>query len=163
MASIPQCRWTSARKRVGKLRYSWQKWSNAVVGQFRPAPCFFILTPKNVTSETPISLLSALSRWWEWLRAPVIQRMEEKNWSETGCCRLEQWRTTKNSLGDIVGHWSAYFRCFRNGSGSRYFGRRFSQSLRTSTADSCGHGQCSSASRNEFIEYFAGTFSTNEG
>ena len=44
----------------GKLWYSLQKWSNAVVGQFRPAPCLFILLPKNVTSETPISLLSAL-------------------------------------------------------------------------------------------------------
>ena len=41
--------------------------------------------------------------------------------------------------------------------------RRLSQSLRTSTADNCGRGQCSLASRNPFLKYSAGTFNTSEG
>ena len=38
----------------------------------------FFLTPKKVTSERPIALMSTLIRWWEALRAPEVAKWQQK-------------------------------------------------------------------------------------
>ena len=54
---------------------------------------FFFLVPKNVTSQRPrsIALLRVLIRWWEWLRAPVIQERKTRS--------RARWDATKASNG----------------------------------------------------------------
>ena len=52
----------------------------------------FLHFPKHVTSERPIALLPTLLRWWEWLRAPVVQEWEKKR-------RRVKWDATEGRNG----------------------------------------------------------------
>ena len=38
----------------------------------------FFPIPKNVTCERTTALLPTLIRWWEWLRAPEVERWQER-------------------------------------------------------------------------------------
>ena len=39
----------------------------------------FFLVRKNATSDRPIALLRTLIRWWEWLRAPVLEEWRKES------------------------------------------------------------------------------------
>ena len=52
---------------------------------------FLLDSEKNVTSERPIALLSAMIRWWEALRAPEVAKWQHKD-------RIE-WDTTDGRNG----------------------------------------------------------------
>ena len=53
----------------------------------------FFLKSKNVTTERPIALMSAMVRWWEALRAPEVAKWQHK-------CRFE-WDPTDGRNGGV--------------------------------------------------------------
>ena len=47
--------------------------------QCKPPRFFFLLSPKNVTSERPSAFLPSQIRWWESLRAPDVQERKKRS------------------------------------------------------------------------------------
>ena len=67
----------------------------------------FFLIPKNVTSESPMTLMETLIRWWEALRAPEVAKWQQKY-------RLEWDATNGRNRGAQRTVWEVFMEMDRN-------------------------------------------------
>ena len=91
MASIPKVPSDFSTQTCGKIVVFLAKVEQCSYWPVQASTSLSILIPKNVTSDRPIALLPTLTRWWECLRAPVIQEWKKRS--------RVRWDATERSNG----------------------------------------------------------------